>query len=208
MSTFVYLIKLDELSNYYRTLCEICYKKYGYELDVRNINCALVQYGLYKEYGLEKEMVLCKSMKGFPVIQNSEIEISLSHGKKMIGCAISDSYVGLDIQEVITCKPEYADFLLSAYEKRLFNKSENKDLYFTIMWTLKEAYGKYLRVGLRYDFVNTQFNHELSVEHSIKDVIYKSEQFYESVISCVSKTTSFFYEVGIEELLLFLQKTS
>jgi len=208
MSTFVYLLELDKMNSCYQLLCKKCKKKYGHILDVRNINCTLVQYGLYKEYGRERDIIICKSENGAPYIQNEDTRISLSHGKKMTGCAFSDNCVGLDIQEVIKYKLGYADFLLSAYEKDILKSSEDKDLFLTTMWTLKEAYGKYLNVGLKYDFARTGFDYSLSVEHTVNGTVYKSEQLHGSVISCVSKDSSVYYEVGIEELLRFIIKTS
>lgn len=76
----------------------------------------------------------------------------------------------------------------------------------TTMWTLKEAYGKYLNVGLKYDFAKTRFDYALSVEHTISETVYKSEQLHESVISCVSIDSSIYYEVNVEELLRFIIK--
>ena len=201
MGGAVYVLKRDNLCKGYLQLVSLCRKIYGYDLDTRNINHAILQYGLYDSFGIRSQVHVKKNASGAPYIQGS-----LSHGKNATGCAVSESNTGLDIQEFIQFRKEYADYLLSAYEKENLMNVDDKNLYLTVMWSLKEAYGKYMKTGLNYVFSKTKFEAEISVDYNMENLIYKSEIMDESVISCVSEKKSIFKVIGAEELLAFTER--
>ena len=203
MAGAVYVLKRDNLRKEYLQLVSLCRKIYGYDLDIRNINHAILQYGLHDSLGIRLQVHVKKNESGAPYIQGSNIKISFSHGKNATGCAISARDIGLDIQEFIQFRKEYADFFLSAYEKENLMNADDKNLYLTAMWSLKEAYGKYMKTGLKYNFSKTEFEAIISREYNIGNLICKSEIMDESVISCVSEEKSIFKVIGAEELLAF-----
>ena len=85
---------------------------------------------------------------GKPYIKGNEIFFNLSHSGNMACCAVSDSEIGIDTEQI-----ERADFKIA---KKIFTKGENirinntldKNSSFIRYWTLKESYMKYCGSGL------------------------------------------------------------
>lgn len=77
------------------------------------------------------------------------ISFSLSHSQDYIVIAISEASVGVDIEEiVIDEKLKLAAKILTDEEYDIFDRKLDKNGYLTEKWTLKEAYGKFLGIGL------------------------------------------------------------
>lgn len=88
-----------------------------------------------------------------PVCRNTpEYDFSISHTENLILCAISESgKIGADAEKIA---PFRNDIIMQNFhneEKEFFNHLENDDLRYASfyrMWTMKEAYSKYLGTGL------------------------------------------------------------
>ena len=77
------------------------------------------------------------------------ISFSLSHSRDYIVLAISESSVGVDVEEiVIDEKLNLAAKILTDEEYDIFDRKLDKNGFLTEKWTLKEAFGKYLGSGL------------------------------------------------------------
>ena len=92
-----------------------------------------------------------KTEKGEPYLPNSPYFISFSHKDDIAVAAISDSKVGVDVENVTV--PRNIDRL-----SRLFHESEVPDnLYdFYRLWTSKEAMGKYDGTGITSQVLKTK----------------------------------------------------
>ena len=88
----------------------------------------------FDEFSLE---YFCTYENGKPYLQNSSCEVSLTHSGEFVGCAVSDTVVGMDIQ----CYSEVSEKLI----KRVCTSEEqsymalNGDKYFYLFWSLKES---------------------------------------------------------------------
>ncbi len=205
MSSYVYLYARDYLDPQWKILLRECKKKYGLNTDFRNVNMLLVQYGMYHGFGNKSEVAVNKDRNGAPFIVGSNEYVSLSHGKEITGCALSDSPIGIDIQELIEYKEGFFEFLLSEYEKEQFHNVTDKNDFITIMWSLKESYGKLKRLGMNYKFSKTRFQAVLNEELQYEEWLYRSELLNGSVISCFSNDTCEFEIVETGDLLSFIK---
>lgn len=79
--------------------------------------------------------------KGKPFLKNKKIYFSLSHSFDMIAIAISNSWVGIDVEKIINKK--YANLLaekmLNSGQKQKYITSKNKLEYLTKVWTQRET---------------------------------------------------------------------
>ncbi|MEL7662282.1 4'-phosphopantetheinyl transferase superfamily protein [Acetobacterium wieringae] len=112
----------------------------------------LLNYGLKNEYGISEKLRFCYSAKGKPYLSDyPQIHFNLSHCKNGVICAIHTSDVGVDIETVAAYDGQLAEYVCNEQELKLINKSDNKALAFTKIWTKKESLMKKTGAGLRDD---------------------------------------------------------
>lgn len=127
---------------------------------------ALREHSLY-EYSIDYNDYGKPFLKEYP-----NIHFSISHTKNICICVISDTVVGVDIQRL-----KYYPNVLKHFtnnELDILEKSKNKELDFTKIWTKKESYLKMLGYGISYGLkkVDTVKLKNKYIEGEYKDCIY------------------------------------
>lgn len=113
---------------------------------------ALSRYSYYllteklKECGYDPTLITFdKKGKGV----HPHISFSISHSKDYIALAIRKASVGVDVEEIIMDeKLNLASKILTDEEYDIFDRKLDKNGYLTEKWTQKEAYGKFLGIGI------------------------------------------------------------
>ena len=93
------------------------------------------------------ELSFAVTGKGKPYCLSAGCRFSLSHTPGMVVCAVSSSDVGADAER-IRPMPERVVSRFAAGERDFILGSADRGKRFFRVWTRKEAYGKYLGVGL------------------------------------------------------------
>lgn len=111
---------------------------------------------LRSEYNLTDFTVDCDE-NGKPFIKNSPLQFNLSHSGDLVLCLCGTEKVGCDIQTKCEYKEKVAKRFFTENEYNLLCKSEEKELDFTRIWTMKESILKYNGDGISggldsYDF--------------------------------------------------------
>lgn len=73
---------------------------------------------------------------------------SLSHSGGRVLCALSDRPVGADVQQLRPYNPALARRFFTAEEGTWLEAQRERDLAFTLLWSLKESYVKLLSGGI------------------------------------------------------------
>jgi len=94
---------------------------------------------------------------GKPFLKHSDLCVSFSHCSDAVACAVSNCEIGIDIETVFPSVPHSCDYFLSQNEKQWAFQHTPSIPYLTMLWSMKEAYGKHLGIGLRYPFSKTNF---------------------------------------------------
>lgn len=94
------------------------------------------------------EIKLYFSEKGKPYLEENPFYFSLSHSGGRVLCAVSESEVGADVQQIKPVKDSFARRVLCEDERMLYKKHDNKPLCFARLWTRKESYLKYTGEGI------------------------------------------------------------
>ena len=84
---------------------------------------------------------------GKPALQDGP-EFSLSHSGERVFCALSDEPVGADLQQLRPCNPALARRFFSKAEAAWLEEQRERDLAFSLLWSLKESYVKLLGSGI------------------------------------------------------------
>ena len=112
---------------------------------------------LLREQGLaEAKMQYTEGEHGKPEFAHyPDLHFSISHSGTLVACAIGDVPLGVDVQTIVTPRDGLIDYTMNEIEKShlaSLTTDEEKSLYFTQLWTLKESYAKATGIGLSHDF--------------------------------------------------------
>lgn len=133
---------------------------------------------------------ICKDEYGKPSFKDLSDGISISHDHGYVVVAIGDGDIGVDIQHI-----EYRKAIV-----KLFAPSEyTEDAYtFTRLWAVKEAYGKFVGVGLNKTILATDFSSCVDEELFIHNhLFYCVKDIEDCVCALCSKDSSIhFISVG------------
>lgn len=131
------------------------------------------------EYFLLKSLLKFNSFPDFSYTKNGKpfldgFHFSISHSGSVLVVAVGARELGVDIEK-ITFKPNVAKYCFSPRELKRLNKSHDKPLFFTKIFTKKEAFIKLKARTLS----------------SIKDLDYKGAKFkhykYKDYVICLAK---------------------
>ncbi len=117
---------------------------------------------------------------GKPFLRNFDIHFNLSHSGDYVLCAIHKQLIGADIEALREVKPSLSARICTKEEAAWCGEDSAKLLQ---VWTAKEAYLKYLGIGLRIA------PREIAVIHdgklSFPNVTLKSQLFEQYALSIV-----------------------
>lgn len=112
---------------------------------------------LREEYAISEDIHFVYGEHGKPSLSGHEgIFFNLSHCSAAVACAVSNQEIGIDIESLGRYKKSLAEHTLSDEELSLLSHASfdglspeaSKDLFFTILWTKKEAVLKLLGTGI------------------------------------------------------------
>ncbi|MBO5227240.1 MAG: 4'-phosphopantetheinyl transferase superfamily protein [Ruminococcus sp.] len=119
---------------------------------------ALLRFVLRQEYGIE-EFSLAKNSHGKPFLSSHpHIHINLSHCKGLALCAAGNAPLGIDCEPVSKMRIGAARRVCAPQETEQLQNSDNPDLLFARIWTLKESFVKAVGRGISYPMKNAVFS--------------------------------------------------
>jgi len=106
----------------------------------------LLRYALKKEYGIREipEFVLNEYGKPF-LADHKDIFFNFSHSGKQVICAVDNSPIGIDIQDIRHLSLKVGEKFLSESEKKRISGIKDEtmlDRELSRIWCIKESYGK------------------------------------------------------------------
>lgn len=160
-----------------------------------NSGFELLKEGLLKEFGFDiTESNIFTADNGKPYLNEvSDCFFSISHCDGMCCCIISSCECGIDCENIRDFRPNIIKRIFTDEEKKWFDSLDIalKSRYFFILWTLKEAYGKFTGNGIA-DMKNASFNFENGILKSDKALldffVYELDGYILSI--CVKKGQS------------------
>ena len=143
------------------------------------------------DYVVKKEKVkpdISYNKYGKPDFIDKKYHFNLSHSCDGVVMAFSDTEVGIDLQKITSYSEEKIDKLASRiYNDNDYNYFDTDDnITFTQIWTIKEAYLKYIGVGLVKNL------HDVEIDYVKKTVSYERDKeakyaicYYKDYIVCI-----------------------
>lgn len=187
----VYITDVSPLNNDY--LFELLYNKVpNYRQkkidtlrnkDSKNLSLGagiLLSYALKTLNLNEKDLEVEWNSNGKPSFKNqTNLHFSISHSGKFAVCAISNQNIGIDIETPRKTNLKIANRFFSSQDNRLIQSSENPEIEFTKLWTLKESYAKLKGLPLT----------EVLKKYDFSDCSYKTIQSHDYILTICSEST-------------------
>lgn len=150
----------------------------------------LLKQALKMEFGIDFELVKFKYNKfGKPVIANYNVDFSISHSGSYVCCSICKDLVGVDLENINISDITICDVFFTEEEQYyVHHESQYRDkIRFASIWSSKEAYLKYLGVGLSKPLssISIQLSNGIGIikdENVIQDVILNYQFLYNSIV--------------------------
>ncbi len=118
----------------------------------KNITSKELLNKILKKYHIKDEILWNEF--GKPYLKHHPFYFNLSHSKEYTVCGISDHEIGVDIEH-ITMREHIIPRITTKEEKETIKNADD----FTKLWVKKEAYVKYLGIGLSYGLKNVDTLH-------------------------------------------------
>lgn len=105
---------------------------------------------LYRQYTGRDMPPILLTQQGKPYFIDAQVHFSITHTTRHVFCALSDSPIGIDSEELDrNIDLRLAEKILSPEEKAQYLAAEDKRLALLKFWVLKEAAAKCSGEGLR-----------------------------------------------------------
>ena len=118
---------------------------------LHNAAYAFLRQVLRTDWSLQ-DVVIEKTSAGKPYLVGKEIEISISHTKGLVCCAVSKKPVGVDCEYRRTVPIRTMERVCTEKELADILAADDPSARFTVYWTLKESISKQRGTGLKEPF--------------------------------------------------------
>ena len=174
-----YIIKKFDISNYKIEVPQF----YSSPKDETKLAYLLLKYLYFQMYNKILDFnFLCKKKKKKPIFCDNSLYFNISHCKEYIACSLGNINMGIDIEQERIIK----DITL----KKIKNIKDTNISPIQI-WNIKEAYSKYLGIGLKLDFSKISINKIKKDTNLITNVYYiNNKNMYFSL--CYDKVEKIF----------------
>ncbi len=156
----------------------------------------LLRYALKQEKGMDTMSILDYS-GGKPVLTGEgQPCFNLSHCRQAVACGLSDSPLGVDVQDWMPRHLSVAKQVCSPEELAALELSAEPEIEFARLWTRKESYGKYTGRGILYPL------QEINLwEKAPKGTVMETFTFPDFALSYCAEKKLEIRKLTIEELL-------
>lgn len=139
----------------------IKFDSYRFEKDRKLCAAAyvLLLYGIYLVEGtLGHELQFTYGKYGKPALWGyPSLKFNLSHCSRGVVCALSETDVGIDIQDTDEYDASLIKLVMSPEEQKLISESPNPEVVFTRIWSCKESYLKLVGTGISCNLTKLNF---------------------------------------------------
>lgn len=176
--------RLSELRKFLST------ERYEYCSGMKNETAALrsaygfllLRYALKKQYGITEMPEYKVGEHGKPYLTSSpDIFFNISHSRSSVVCAVSDTPVGVDIQDIRHLTMKVGRKFLTDSELRrasAITDEQELDLELCRIWCIKESYGKMTGKGFGEGFCSIDSDRLLTEKRAF---VTKIHDFYISI---------------------------
>lgn len=141
-----YIIKKFDVSSFNVNVPKI----YTNVKEETKLSYLLLNYIYYKNYEKFLDVsIISKDKNGKPIFLKNDLYFNISHSNTYVTCSLATVNIGIDIEE---------DRLIKYDTEVKIKHIDDKFIDTIKVWNIKEAYSKYLGIGLKLDFSKVSIN--------------------------------------------------
>lgn len=138
-----------------------------------------LRQGLRERYGIAEDPGFDYNSYGKPSLHRlPHIHFSLSHCREAVGCLLSDSECGLDLEARRPVRESLVRYTMNEVEASLIASAEEPETAFLRLWTRKEAVLKLRGTGIQGDIK------DVLAEESISDLELHTSELPRRQVVC------------------------
>jgi len=172
----------------------------------------LLKYMFKNEYGMDidgAKISLSEYGKPYLDIKGDSKHFNLSHSGGIVTGIIDEYENGIDVEKIAEYDSKIAKRFFCKEEYEYIEKSDNKNMDFFRMWTIKEAYMKYLALGMKkpldsfsISFIDDEKSkiYDKELEKEILDYTYSYKLDEDYYISSVSKNKPIIKKLSVDDI--------
>ncbi|MGN0033477.1 MAG: 4'-phosphopantetheinyl transferase family protein [Candidatus Limimorpha sp.] len=116
----------------------------------------------------QKDLAFTYNEHGKPFLtKQPDLFFSISHCKSAVAVALSNTEIGVDIEETSRFRDSLVRYVCNDDEIREIEDSKDKSLAFIKLWTRKEAVFKFLGIGITHDIKDILSNKDVQT-HTVE----------------------------------------
>lgn len=139
------LLPFSPLEKQHRILCQ----RVKRTADAMVVGGALVRHMLWEHFSIPPNAQISYNEFGKPYLSDfPQCHFNISHSGQYVVCAVYDTPIGIDIQQVVPYRPDIAIKVFSPIELKQIENSSDSSAEFTKIWTQMEACAKALGTGI------------------------------------------------------------
>lgn len=158
----------------------------------------LLSYMYYTKYSKKLNMnSIVKDENNKPIFINKDLYFNISHSKDYVACSLAPFNIGIDIEQDRNIKNNIIERI---------KHINDKNISLIEIWNIKEAYSKYLGIGLKLNFANNSINYikqNTNIENVTK-IINNNKLYFTLCYDKKFKINSNFLVLNKEVLLHFI----
>lgn len=124
---------------------------------------------------------------GKKMLSGVNLQFNKSHTKNLSILMYSKYPCGIDIENIKRYNKLIVNKICSEEEKKFLSKTNNKNLYFTLLFVLKESFVKCLGIGISINLKNISFVKEDKINLNIEGYKIDIMHYYNYLIATCRK---------------------
>lgn len=155
------------------------------------IGYRLLQIYMRYELNDKSHFLLDKTETGKPFLKDfKNVRFNISHSKNLVILGVCEEEIGVDCETVRVGKETVAERIFTKIQKEIYAKTEDKNLYFTRIWTLKESFVKCIGTGIGYPLneIEVYIDENDILVNNMQDYYFDQMEIFHNIVSvCTSK---------------------
>lgn len=166
----------------------------------------MLDYYLKKRKNIKSHFELEKSDKKKPKLkQIKNVIFNISHSRNLVIIGFCNEEIGVDCESIRKCRDNVVNKIFTKIQKEKLAESNDKDRYFTSIWTLKESFVKNIGIGIGYplETIDVYLDENDNIINCMEGYTFTQLEIEDNIVSVCTIDDK---EIKIEDITLIIEE--